>query len=111
MVGGIIVDHIWGCFRLKDLRELHYGATGNWRKSQDNLNPKYYEAFADYLTEVVLQYKKWGLQFDTLAPFNEPCEGWWYIDRNKAAQEGCNFSARSMDKVGAKRKGFLPIFS
>jgi O-glycosyl hydrolase len=86
-------------------------ATGNWRKSQDNLNPKYYEAFADYLTEVVLQYKKWGLQFDTLAPFNEPCEGWWYIDRNKAAQEGCNFSARSMDKVGAQWKAFLPISS
>lgn len=86
-------------------------AIGNWRKSQDNLNPKYYEAFADYLTEVVLQYKKWGLQFDTLAPFNEPCEGWWYIDRNKAAQEGCNFSARSMDKVGAQWKAFLPISS
>lgn len=72
---------------------------GNWNKGQDNLNPKYYEAFADYLTEVVLKYKEWGLQFDTLAPFNEPSEGWWYIDRNKAQQEGCNFSTKSMDKV------------
>ncbi|KAG0584644.1 hypothetical protein KC19_3G225400 [Ceratodon purpureus] len=78
---------------------LSGSVTGNWKKGQDNLNPKYYEAFADYLTEVVLKYKEWGLQFDTLAPFNEPCEGWWYIDRNKAAQEGCNFSTKSMDKV------------
>lgn len=78
---------------------LSGSVTGNWKKGQDNLNPKYYEAFADYLTEVVLKYKEWGLHFDTLAPFNEPCEGWWYIDRNKAAQEGCNFSTRSMDKV------------
>lgn len=73
--------------------------TGNWNKGQDNLNPKYYEAFADYLTEVVLKYQEWGLKFDTLAPFNEPCEGWWYIDRNKAQQEGCNFSTKSMDKL------------
>lgn len=73
--------------------------TGNWKNGQDNLNPKYYEAFADYLTEVVLKYKEWGIQFDTLAPFNEPCEGWWYIDRNKPQQEGCNFSTKSMDKV------------
>lgn len=73
--------------------------TGNWNNGEDNLNPKYYEAFADYLTEVVLKYKEWGLHFDTLAPFNEPCEGWWYIDRKKAAQEGCNFSTKSMNKV------------
>jgi hypothetical protein len=43
---------------------------GNWRKGQDNLNPIYYEAFADYLTEVVLQYQKWGLHFDTLEFLN-----------------------------------------
>lgn len=74
---------------------------GNARWGQDNLNPDYDEAFVDYLTEVVKHYQEcWDLHFNYIAPFNEPVEGWWNIDKKKkTAQEGCNFSASSIKRV------------
>ncbi|XP_024533552.1 endo-beta-1,6-galactanase isoform X2 [Selaginella moellendorffii] len=74
--------------------------TGNHNWGQDNLDGKYYTAFVDYLTEVVRYYQdEHDLHFDYLAPFNEPVEGWWNINRSKAAQEGCNFRFSSMRQV------------
>lgn len=79
---------------------VHLWFTGNSKRGQDNLDPQHYDAFADYLTEVVRQYEvQWGIHFDYLAPFNEPVEGFWNIDRKKPAQEGCNFSVETINKV------------
>lgn len=56
----------------------------------NNLKEEYYDAFADYLTEVVKQYKeRYGVTFRTLNPLNEPASAWW-IKGN--IQEGSHFS-------------------
>ncbi|KAI5066979.1 hypothetical protein GOP47_0017507 [Adiantum capillus-veneris] len=88
---------------------LSGSVTGNTRWGQDNLNPDYDEAFVDYLTEVVKYYKEHrGLHFDYLAPFNEPVEGWWNINRKKkTAQEGCNFTVSSIRRLIPKLKKAL----
>ncbi len=62
--------------------------TGN-TNGADNLKPTYFTAFADYLTTVVKHYKdNWGINFRTIAPFNEPSSGYWKIN---GTQEGCGF--------------------
>ncbi|CAG8643681.1 4167_t:CDS:10 [Gigaspora margarita] len=48
------------------------------RNSTNNLNPSYYDAYADYLTEVVKWYKEQEITFRTLEPFNEPTTGLWH---------------------------------
>lgn len=56
----------------------------------NNLKDEYYGAFADYLTEVVKQYKeRWGVTFRTLNPLNEPASDWW---KKGNIQEGNHFS-------------------
>lgn len=55
----------------------------------NNLPSTQFNAFADYLVEVVDHFKNnWGITFDTLAPFNEPISTWWVNTNN---QEGCHF--------------------
>lgn len=64
---------------------------GNYKSTDDNLKPEYYEAFAKYLVTVCKYYKDvYGLEFNTLSPFNEPNSSWWYFN---GGQEGCHFSA------------------
>ncbi len=73
-------------------------AAGN-TNGADNLKPTYFNAFADYLTEVVKHFRdSWGISFRTLEPFNEPSAGWWKINNN---QEGCGFlnNQNSMVKI------------
>lgn len=63
------------------------------------MNPRYYAAFAEYLTEVVRRYATdpaWNITFDVLAPVNEPNDGAW---RQGGGQEGCNFSPADMAKL------------
>lgn len=56
----------------------------------NNLKEEYYDDFADYLTEVVKFYKeKYGVQFRTLNPLNEPISHWW---KKGNIQEGAHFS-------------------
>ncbi|AOZ93424.1 glycoside hydrolase family 30 protein [Paenibacillus crassostreae] len=56
----------------------------------NNLKDEYYDAFADYLTEVVKQYEaRWGVTFRTLNPLNEPASNWW---KKGNIQEGSHFS-------------------
>ena len=63
----------------------------------DNLDPAYYDAFADYLTEVVLQFRDaWGITFQTLEPLNEPISSWW---RFGGRQEGCHFERASQAAI------------
>ncbi|KAF0460401.1 glycoside hydrolase family 30 [Gigaspora margarita] len=75
------------------------------QNNENNLNPDYYDQFADYLTEVVKWYKEeQGLTFRTLEPFNEPTTGLWHEFGN---QEGCNYildylaMANVIDKIVA----------
>ena len=66
----------------------------------DNLREDKAEEFVDYLTETVRAFRdlpEFGnIHFESLDPFNEPCEGWWV---KGGRQEGCNFSPHSIDKV------------
>ncbi|MFC5470227.1 glycoside hydrolase [Cohnella suwonensis] len=55
----------------------------------NNLREDSYDAFADYLTEVVKAYRdRWGITFRSLDPLNEPSSSWW-IKGNQ--QEGSHF--------------------
>ncbi|HUW08514.1 MAG TPA: glycoside hydrolase [Anaerolineae bacterium] len=60
------------------------------RPAANNLRDDMYPACADYLTEVVREYRdRYGVVFDTLTPLNEPCAVWWTQGNN---QEGCRFT-------------------
>lgn len=60
----------------------------------DNLKPEYYEAFADYLIDVMKHMKEVeGIEFATVAPFNEPMTSFWHCS---GVQEGCHFDVKSM---------------
>lgn len=60
----------------------------------DNLKPEYYEAFADYLIDVMKHFKEVeGIEFATIAPFNEPMTWFW---GRSGVQEGCHFDMQSM---------------
>ncbi|MDE7376342.1 MAG: hypothetical protein K2N16_05795 [Muribaculaceae bacterium] len=68
--------------------------SGNSSAGKDNLKPEYYEAFADYLIDVMVHMKEVeGIEFLTLDPFNEPMTSFW--GRN-GGQEGCHFDVQSM---------------
>ena len=60
---------------------------------KDNLRPECYEEFAHYLVDVCKHYKeKYGIEFKTLDPFNEPNTNYWYAG---GSQEGCHFDFSS----------------
>lgn len=66
---------------------------GNHDSKSDNLRPECYEEFADYLIDVCRHYKdKYGIEFRTLEPFNEPMTDYWYAG---GEQEGCHFGVGS----------------
>jgi len=70
---------------------------GEQRPAENNLREDMYDAFADYLTEVVRHYRDcYGVAFDTLAPLNEPTAAWWTFGNN---QEGCHFSTDKQDLI------------
>lgn len=72
---------------------------GSREQKEDNLNPAFDRAFADYLAEVVREYRdnpEWGIDFAFLSPFNESIEGWWL---QGGRQEGCNFKPESIDRL------------
>lgn len=66
---------------------------GAKRATDDNVPPKYYDEFAHYLVDVCRHYKeRYGLEFRTLDPFNEPETNYWSAN---GSQEGCHFSPAS----------------
>ena len=72
-------------------------SAGFFKADKDNLDPSQYNAFTDYLLEVVQHYKtKYNIDFKTLEPFNESTSSYWYY---KGSQEGCHFDAESQIKV------------
>lgn len=66
------------------------GCCGGHRDAlKDNLRPECYAEFAHYLVDVCLHYRdKYGIEFKTLDPFNEPNTDYWYAG---GSQEGCHF--------------------
>lgn len=66
------------------------GCCGGHRDAlKDNLRPECYAEFARYLVDVCLHYRdKYGIEFKTLDPFNEPNTDYWYAG---GSQEGCHF--------------------
>lgn len=73
---------------------------GKERPAQNNLREDMYDAFADYLTEVVRHYRDvHDVTFDSLTPLNEPTASWWTFGNN---QEGCHFTPDKQDLILAK---------
>jgi O-glycosyl hydrolase len=71
-------------------------ASGNTDGS-NNLKDDSYEAFAEYLTEVVKHFRdSWGITFRTLEPLNEPNANWWTAN---GSQEGCHFSSANQQSI------------
>ena len=63
-----------------------------------NLKPDKYEAYADFLTEVVKHFDKEGLHFNYVSPVNEP--QWdWSNKPGQASQEGSPWSNADIHKV------------
>ena len=66
---------------------------GHYRADTDNLAPENYAAFCDYLIDVCKHYRdRYGIEFKTLEPFNEPTSSYWYY---QGSQEGCHFEPAS----------------
>ncbi|RIB22833.1 Glycoside Hydrolase Family 30 protein [Gigaspora rosea] len=80
------------------------GCSSGGQNFSDNLNSSYYDAYADYLTEVVRWYKEQGLIFRTLDPFNEPTVGHW---SEFGSQEGCSYNCNAMNEITKKVGAYL----
>jgi O-glycosyl hydrolase len=71
-------------------------ASGNTDGS-NNLKSGSYDAFADYLVQVVKHYHDaFGITFRTLEPLNEPNANWW---KANGGQEGCHFSPSNQQTI------------
>jgi len=63
----------------------------------NNLKDDDYDAFADYLTEVVKVYEEeHDITFRTLTPLNEPISSWWKKGND---QEGAHFNIEAQMKI------------
>jgi len=63
-----------------------------------NLKPEKYDAYADFLTEVIKHFDKEGLHFSYVSPVNEP--QWdWSNKPGQASQEGSPWSNEDIYKV------------
>jgi len=71
-------------------------ASGN-SDGSNNLKASSYDAFADYLVQVVKHYRDaFGVTFRTLEPLNEPNASWW---KANGGQEGCHFSPANQQTI------------
>jgi len=73
------------------------GCASGSSDGSNNLKDDSYDAFADYLTEVVQHYRdELGITFRTLEPLNEPNANWW---KSNGSQEGCHFSPSNQETI------------
>ena len=73
------------------------GCASGSADGSNNLKDDSYDAFADYLTEVVKHYHDaLGITFRTLEPLNEPNANWW---KSNGGQEGCHFSPNNQQAI------------
>ena len=72
-------------------------ASGATSGANNNLRDDSYNAFADYLTEVVKHFRdSFGITFRTLEALNEPNATWWVAN---GGQEGCRFAAANQQTI------------
>jgi len=63
----------------------------------DCLAPKDYDRFTFYLASVArYSADHWGVNFDSVEPFNEPSADWW---KYPGRQEGCHFEIATQEKI------------
>jgi galactan endo-1,6-beta-galactosidase len=63
----------------------------------DCLAPESYDRFTFYLASVArYAADHWGINFDSVEPFNEPSADWW---RYPNRQEGCHFDVATQGKI------------
>ncbi|HEY5448043.1 MAG TPA: glycoside hydrolase [Polyangia bacterium] len=73
------------------------GCASGSTDGSNNLKDDSYDAFAEYLTEVVKHFRdSWGITFRTLEPLNEPNANWWTAN---GTQEGCHFAAAQQQTI------------
>ncbi|GJP53677.1 hypothetical protein CLOM_g12834 [Closterium sp. NIES-68] len=71
--------------------------SGGNAEGETNLRPDSYGAYADYMADVVGQFRShWNVTFATMNPANEALEGWWV---KGGRQEGCNFNAAQLERL------------
>lgn len=72
-------------------------SAGNHNPREDNLNPRYEDAFCDYLVDVCSFYKNsYDITFRTLEPFNESTSAYWNY---MGSQEGCHFAPETQARI------------
>ncbi len=75
----------------------HSGCAAGSVDGGDNLRDDMVDTFADYLAEVALHFREdWGVEFRTLAPFNEPLATHW---KTPNKQEGCHVGRAQQNTV------------
>ncbi|MBC7660500.1 MAG: beta-1,6-galactanase [Chitinophagaceae bacterium] len=63
----------------------------------ENLQPWNYQKHAVYLATIAKHAKdSWGINFESVEPFNEPTANWWTDFNN---QEGCHFDPETMTTI------------
>jgi len=73
------------------------GSVTGGKKGADNLQPKCFQSFADYLAIVVAHFSRvWNVRFQTVEPFNEPVSYWWKFG---GRQEGCRIGNREQNII------------
>lgn len=74
-------------------------SSGNTNSSVDNLRKDSYNAFAAYMSDVIVHWAKEGvIDFQSTTPMNEPDTNYWGANSNK--QEGCHFDpGRSQSEI------------
>jgi O-glycosyl hydrolase len=73
------------------------GCASGSSDGSNNLKDDAYDAFADYLTEVVKHFRDaLKITFRTLEPLNEPNANWWTAN---GRQEGCHFSPSNQQQI------------
>ncbi len=73
------------------------GCASGSSDGSNNLKDDQYDAFAEYLTEVVKHFRdSFGITFRTLEPVNEPNANWW---KSNGTQEGCHFAPSNQETI------------
>ena len=74
-------------------------SSGNTNSSVDNLRKDSYNAFAAYMSDVIVHWAEKGvIDFQSTTPMNEPDTNYWGANSNK--QEGCHFDpGRSQSEI------------
>ncbi len=72
-------------------------SSGNHNSGENNLPDENFDDFAEFLAEAVLRIQnEYGIEFDTLEPFNESDTNYWGYE---GWQEGCHFDVDDHSKL------------